>query len=176
MSKATIAYFEGRARVEPIRVILEELAIPYEDQKISFETWVKMKSNTPFGALPSYRKDDMEIFQSHAIIRHLARVHDLYGSTEAERVRCDVIEEAISDLNELVGKAPWRTNFENERADYIANELGPMLERLEQFLKSNQNPGGFWVGSSLTFADLVAKFSKRWAFLQCFWEHRASTV
>ncbi len=156
MSKTTIAYFEARARVEPIRVILEELAIPYEDQKISFETWVKMKSNTPFGALPSYRKDDIEIFQSHAIIRHLARVHDLYGSTEAERVRCDVIEEAISDLNELVGKAPWRTNFANERADYIANELGPMLDRLEQFLKSNQNPSGFWVGSSLTFVDLIA--------------------
>ena len=156
MSKATIAYFEGRARVEPIRVILEELAIPYEDQKVSFETWVKMKSDTPFGALPSYREGDMEIFQSHAIIRHLARVHDLYGSTEAERVRCDVIEEALSDLNELVGKAPWRTNFANERGDYIANELGPALDRLERFLKSNQNPGGFWVGSSLTFVDLIA--------------------
>jgi glutathione S-transferase len=156
MSKAKIAYFEGRARVEPIRVILEELAIPYEDQRVSFETWVKMKSDTPFGALPSYREGDMEIFQSHAIIRHLARVHDLYGSTEAERVRCDVIEEAISDLNELVGKAPWRTNFASERADYIANELGPALDRLERFLKSNQNPGEFWVGSSLTFVDLIA--------------------
>jgi len=156
MSKAMIAYFEGRARVEPIRVILEELAIPYEDQKVSFESWAKMKSDTPFGALPSYREGDMEIFQSHAIIRHLARVHDLYGSTEDERVRCDVIEEAISDLNELVGKAPWRTNFADERADYIANELRPMLDRLERFLKSNQNPGGFWVGSSLTFVDLIA--------------------
>ncbi len=156
MSKATIAYFEGRARVEPIRVILEELAIPYEDEKVSFETWVKMKGETPFGALPSYRKGDMEIFQSHAIIRHLARVHDLYGSTEVERVRCDVIEEAISDLTELVGKAPGRPNFASERADYVANELGPALDRLERFLKSNQNPGGFWVGSSLTFVDLIA--------------------
>ena len=156
MSKTTIAYFDARARVEPIRVILEELGIPYEDQKISFETWVKMKSDTPFGALPSYRTDDIEIFQSHAIIRHLARVHDLYGSTEAERVRCDVIEEAISDLSERVGKAPWRNNFADERADYIANELGPMLDQLERFLKSNQEPGGFWVGSSLTFVDLIA--------------------
>ena len=124
MSKATIAYFEGRARVEPIRVILEELAIPYEFQKVTFETWVRMKGETPFGALPSYRKGDMEIFQSHAIIRHLARVHDLYGSTEAERIRCDVIEEALSDLNELVGKAPWRTNFAEERADVLGNETG----------------------------------------------------
>jgi glutathione S-transferase len=156
VSKTTIAYFEARARIEPIRVILEELAIPYEDQRVSFEAWGEMKSDTPFGALPSYRKDDMEIFQSHAIIRHLARVHDLYGSTEAERVRCDVVEEALCDLSELVGKALWRPHFAEERADYIANELGPTLHRLEQFLKSNQNLGGFWVGSSLTFVDLVA--------------------
>jgi glutathione S-transferase len=156
MARTTIAYFEARARVEAIRVILEELAIPYEDQKISSGTWAEMKSDTPFGALPSYRKGDIEIFQSQAIIRHLARTHGLYGSTEVERVRCDVIEEAISDLNELVGKAPWRTNFTKDREDYIANELGPMLDQLERFLKSNPNPGGFWVGSSLTFVDLIA--------------------
>lgn len=101
MSKVTIAYFDGRARVEPIRVMLEELAIPYEDQRVSFANWVKMKSDTPFGALPSYRDGDFEIFQSHAIIRHLARVHGLYGVTEADRVRCDVIEEAVSDLELL---------------------------------------------------------------------------
>ena len=39
MSKTTIAYFEARARIEPIRVLLEEMAIPYEDQRISFEAW-----------------------------------------------------------------------------------------------------------------------------------------
>jgi glutathione S-transferase len=156
MPDVTIVYFEGRARVEPIRLILEELAIPYDDQRVSFEAWVEMKSETPFGALPSYREGDMEIFQSHAIIRHLARVHDLYGSTEAERVRCDVIEEAVSDLSELVGKAPWKPDFANGRADYVSNELVPALERLERFLISTQNPGRFCVGSSLTFVDLIA--------------------
>ena len=156
MPKVTITYFDARARVEPIRVLLEELAIPYEDLRISFDVWVQMKSKTPFGALPSYRSGDEEIFQSHAIIRHLARVHDLYGKTETDRIRCDMVEEAISDLNELVGKAPWRNNFEIERAGYVANELGPVLSGLERFLKSNQAPGGFWVGSSLTFVDLIA--------------------
>jgi glutathione S-transferase len=156
MSGATIAYFDARARVEPIRVILEELAIPYEDQRVSFEAWLEMKSQTPFGALPSYRHGELEIFQTHAIIRHLARAHDLYGSTESERVRCDVIEEALSDLNELVGKAPWRDGFAKQRAGYVANELGPALEQLERFLESNRDPGGFWVGASLTFVDLVA--------------------
>ena len=156
MTKTAIAYFEARARVEPIRVMLEELAIPYEDQRVSFEAWAKMKSGTPFGALPLLREGDTEIYQSHAIIRHLGRVYDLYGSTESDRVRCDMVEEAISDLNELVGKAPWRENFADERAEYVANELVPALDRLEKFLKANQDRGGFWVGSSLTFVDLIA--------------------
>ncbi len=51
MSKTTIAYFEARARIEPIRALLEEMAIPYEDQRISFEAWAQMKSNTPFREL-----------------------------------------------------------------------------------------------------------------------------
>lgn len=156
MSKPTITYFEGRARVEPIRVMLEELAIPYEDLRLSFDAWTKMKGDTPFEQLPSYRQGDLEIFQSHAIIRHLARVHDLYGSTEAEHVRCDMVEEAISDLTELIGKAPWRPNFREERATFVSRELVPVLGRLERFLETNQDPGGFWVGSSLTFADLIA--------------------
>lgn len=156
MSATTIAYFDARARVEPIRVILEELAIQYEDQRISHDAWIEMKKGTPFGALPRYRSGDLVIFQTPAIIRHLARAHDLYGSTEAQRVRCDMIEEALSDMNELVGKAPWRDDFASQRADYVANELGPALDRLERFLAGNDDPGGFWVGSSLTFVDLVA--------------------
>jgi glutathione S-transferase len=151
-----IVYFEARARVEPIRVLLEELAISYDDQRLSFEDWVELKPSTPFGALPSYGKGDIEIFQSHAIIRHLARVHDLYGSTEVERIRCDMIEAAISDLNELVGKAPWRPDFKNGRVGYVENELGPVLVGLERFLMSNVDSNDFWVGSSLTFVDLIA--------------------
>jgi glutathione S-transferase len=156
MSKASLIYFEARARVEPIRVILEELAIPYEDKSVSFEEWNNMKGDTPFGMLPAYRDGEVEIFQSHAIIRHLARVHDLYGRSEADRVRCDVIEEAISDLGELVGKAPWRPHFERDRTQYVAAELVPALGRLERFLDANPHPDGFWVGDTLTFADLIA--------------------
>ena len=42
MPDVTIVYFEGRARVEPIRLILEELAIPYDDQRVAGEAWVEM--------------------------------------------------------------------------------------------------------------------------------------
>ena len=156
MAKPTITYFDIRARAEPIRLILEELGIEYDDQQVSADDWAELKSKTPFGWLPAYREGDLEIWQSHAIYRHLARVHDLYGSGEEERVRCDVVEEALADLNSLIGRAPWRPGFDKTRADFIRSELSPVLERLERFLRTNETGTSFWVGSSLTFVDLIA--------------------
>ena len=39
MAKPTIIYFDIRARAEPIRLILEELGIEYEDQQVRPEEW-----------------------------------------------------------------------------------------------------------------------------------------
>ena len=99
MTLPTIIYFDIRARAEPIRLILEEVGIQYADQQITDEAWSKLRSKTPFGWLPAYRDRDLEIWQSHAIYRHLARTHNLYGATEEERIRCDIVEEALADLN-----------------------------------------------------------------------------
>ena len=156
MAKPTIIYFDIRARAEPIRLILEELGIEYEDQQVRPEEWPELKPKTPFGWLPAYREGNLEIWQSHAIYRHLARVHDLYGSNEEQRVRCDVVEEALADVNTLIGRAPWRPGFEKTREEFIRSELSPAVARLERFLRTNEAGTSFWVGSSLTFVDLIA--------------------
>ena len=156
MAKPVIIYFDIRARAEPIRLMLEELAIEYDDQQVRSEDWAELKPKTPFGWLPAYREGDLEIWQSHAIYRHLARVHHLYGSNEEERVRCDIVEEALADLNTLIGRATWRAGFEKTRGDFSRNELSPVLARLERYLQTNGKGASFWVGSSLTFVDLIA--------------------
>jgi glutathione S-transferase len=156
MALPRVIYFDIRARAEPIRLILEEMGIQYEDQQITDEEWSKLRPNTPFGWLPAYHDGGLEIWQSHAIYRHLARVHSLYGSTEEERIRCDVAEEAFVDLNTLIGRAPWRPNFDSKRDAFIESELSPVLDRLEGFLRKNPLGSSFWVGSSLTFVDLIA--------------------
>ena len=156
MTLPTVTYFDIRARAEPIRLILEETGIQYEDQQITGQEWPKLRADTPFGWLPMYRNGDLEVWQSHAIYRHLARVHGLYGSDEAERIRCDVVEEALADLNSLIGRAPWRPDFNKTRMEFIERELSPVLDHLERFLQTNPVRSSFWVGSSLTFVDLIA--------------------
>ncbi len=155
MALPTVTYFDIRARAEPIRLILEEAGIQYEDQQITDQEWPKLRADTPFGWLPVYRNGDLEVWQSHAIYRHLARVHGLYGSDEAEHIRCDVVEEALADLNSLIGRAPWRPDFNKTRKEFIERELFPVLDHLERFLQTNPARSSFWVGSSLTFVDLI---------------------
>ena len=132
------------------------MAIAYEDQQITNDQWITLRPKTPFGWLPCYRDNECEIWQSHAIYRHLARVHSLYGATEAERTRCDVVEEAFADLNTLIGRAPWRPDFDQARGDFIERELSPLLDRLERFLCGNPQGPAYWVGASLTFVDFIA--------------------
>jgi len=156
MALPTVIYFDIRARAEPARLILEETEIQYEDQQITDEEWSELRPKTPFGWLPAYRDGEIEIWQSHAIYRHLARTHNLYGATEEERIRCDIVEEALADLNSLIGRAPWRSDFDRTREEFIESELSPVLDHLERFLRGNPLGSSFWVGRSLSFVDLVA--------------------
>jgi len=86
-----ITYFDVRARAEPIRMMLEEKAVAYAERRIHMEEWPALKPTLPFGQLPYYDEGSLRIFQSHAIYRYLARKHDLYGTDETERVRCDMV-------------------------------------------------------------------------------------
>ena len=45
------------------------------------------ESGLDFPNLPYYMEGDLKLTQSNAILRHLARKHDLMGQTSAERAR-----------------------------------------------------------------------------------------
>jgi hypothetical protein len=55
-----------------------------------------------------------------------------------------------------MGRAPWSAHFAEHRSDFISLELSPALVQLERFLASNDGGTDCWVGSSLTFVDLIA--------------------
>ena len=61
MERPTIIYFDIRARAEPIRLILEEMAIAYDDQQITDDQWLDLRPTTPFGWLPCYRDGESEV-------------------------------------------------------------------------------------------------------------------
>ena len=48
----------------------------------------------------------------------LARKHGLCGSSEAERIRVDVVEETFVDLQNDLGGFYWSSRFHDERDEY----------------------------------------------------------
>jgi len=154
MAMPEITYFDVRGRAEPIRLILEGRGVDYEDIQVESEEWKTLKPKTPFGGLPTYREGDLALVQSHAIYRHLARRHEIYGADEAQRVRCDMAVEALRDAKDHLGYAAWRPDFQEQRASFEKNELPEKLGALERFFGADLNGPGHWAGVP-TFADAV---------------------
>lgn len=155
-ASAVLTYFDIRGRAECIRLMLEEIGIAYEDRQITNAEWQDLKPRTPFGQIPLLRIGGVELAQTMAIVRHLARTHGLSGETEVERTRCDIAVEAIRDADHHLGALVWTPGFEENRRLIIENELPVRLAPLEQFLASNPAKTPFWAGASFTFADVVA--------------------
>src|SRR4051812_49600970 len=68
----------GLARDMRVRWALEEVGQPYDVRLVSFD---QMKEPAhlalhPFGQIPTYEEDDLTLFESGAIILHIAEHHD----------------------------------------------------------------------------------------------------
>ncbi len=92
--------------------------------------------------------------QSAAILRHLARVHGLYGTNEAEALRCDVVCGTAMDLRNTFAALRFSPGWADPaaRAKH-ADDIAPKhLARLAKLLGDLD-----WFASEApTFADLVA--------------------
>merc|ERR1711862_708421 len=85
MPNVKLTYFNLRARGEPCRLLLAYGGIKYEDERISppwdpTSTWSTLKPTTPFGQLPILNWDGVEICQSMACARFIAREVGLAGN------------------------------------------------------------------------------------------------
>jgi len=112
--------------------MLELAGVKYEQPAITLETWPSMKPNYPFGQLPLYEEiphgstePTLKIPQSHAIYRFLARKHNLYGKSEADLIRCDVIEEAFTDYILEIGKQFWDKEWQSKKETYDTSSFFP---------------------------------------------------
>jgi glutathione S-transferase len=83
--KPTITAFEsspdrglGLARDTRIRWALEEVGQPYDVRLVSFPA-LKQPAHlalNPFGQIPTYEEDDLVLFESGAIVFHIAETHE----------------------------------------------------------------------------------------------------
>jgi len=140
-------FAQGYVRDLRVRWALEEAGFPYEatliDPKIQASENYRMWQ--PFGQVPAYKDDKVELFESGAIVLHIAAMSEaLAPRGEAGRAR--VTQWVIAALNSI---EPFAQNFIRlrERVPEVEATLVKRLECLSAWLGDKEYlEGGFTAG------------------------------
>lgn len=146
-----LTYFPVRGLGENIRLLCADNGLPLTDVAVQGEQWAELKPKCAFGQLPMFHDGDLELVQSYAILRYLARKHGLYGSNDLEATLIDLVTDGQHDFRMKYVKLIYQ-NYEAGKEDFI-KELPAELEKFEKLLKRNNDGNGFFVGNKISFAD-----------------------
>ena len=150
----------GLARDMRVRWALEETGQPYAVRLVSFEA-LKQPPHLalhPFGQIPTYEDGDLVLFESGAIVLHIAERHaGLLPADANARARAiawlfaalDSVEPPIWDLSMadiLEGDKSWHAERRPMLEDRARARLGQLADRLGD---------GQWLDGAFSVGDLM---------------------
>jgi glutathione S-transferase len=135
---------KGLGRDMRIRWALEEVGQPYEVRLLSFKAMKEPEHLAlhPFGQIPTYQEGDLALFESGAIVFHIAERHaGLLPEDANARARAitwmfaalNTVEAPILDLvvaKFVEGKEPWYEQRLPLVVERIRHRLGELSDRL----------------------------------------------
>jgi glutathione S-transferase len=135
---------QGMARDMPVRWALEEVGQPYDVRLVSFAAMKapEHRALQPFGQIPTYEEGDLTLFESGAIVFHIAERHSALLPDGAD-ARARAIAWMFAALNTveppivnrdiailLEGDRGWREARLPLVEDRIRDRLGELSSRL----------------------------------------------
>ncbi|KAJ8301308.1 hypothetical protein KUTeg_020295 [Tegillarca granosa] len=123
-------YFDLRARGELARMVLNTAGQDFEDIRISFEEWPKVKSSFPTGQLPLLEIDDLKLSQSMAIARYLAREYAMpTGQMPVLEFDGQKLSQSMAIARYLARKFGFagKTNLEQALVDQVVDTVGDLF-------------------------------------------------
>ena len=153
-------FARGLVRDLRVRWALEEAELPYQVKLITHEEKLTpaYRALQPFSQVPSYRDDDVVLFESGAIVLHVARSSgELLPSDQAGRARATAwvfaalnsIEPFIMclvDVDVFSKEEPWAKQSRPHWEGMVKKRLADLAERLS---------GRDWLEDRFTVGDLM---------------------
>ena len=148
-------YFKGRGRAETTRWMLAANGIEFENVVIETPQALadlRASGKLPFDQVPLLEIDRLNLSQSSAMIRYLARKGDLYGDTDHDALWCDMIAGAAADFVEPAMQAAFQPT-RGAAEETLKARFAKFAPRFEACL--NRQGSGFCAARRLSFADIV---------------------
>ncbi|KAG4076973.1 hypothetical protein HA402_015960 [Bradysia odoriphaga] len=150
-----VHYFDIRGRAEPIRMILSYAGAKWKDQRIPSAIPAEIKAVATYGQVPVLEVNGKYLAQTLSICRYLARKLNLTGANEWEAAKCDEIVDGVDEFAHAFGPA-WVEQDPAKKKEIIDNALKTGQEKIiSRFNTMLQTNGGHFVGSNITWADIV---------------------
>jgi len=161
MAPVQLAYWDIRGLAQPIRFLLEYTGTDWEDKyyvtgpgpTYDKSCWFSVKFNLglDFPNLPYLVDGDLKLTQTKAILKYIARKHDLLGKTEQEQIRIDLVDCQNDDMRGAFTGLCYNPDFENLKPKYLEEVLPPRLQQLSNFLGENT----WFAGDNLSYVDFT---------------------
>ncbi|XP_069489086.1 glutathione S-transferase Mu 1-like isoform X1 [Ambystoma mexicanum] len=157
---AILGYWDVRGLGHSIRLLLEYTGTKYEEKMYTCgpapdydrSDWLKEKETLglDFPNLPYFIDGSVKLTQSSAIIRYIARKHNLCGESEEEMVRVDLLQSQVMDFRMQLATIAYSPDFEALKGPYL-KQLPDKLKLFSEFLGQRK----WFAGEKITFADFL---------------------
>lgn len=150
----------GLARDMPVRWALEEVCQPYDVRLVSFAAMKEPAHRAlhPFGQIPTYEEGDLALFESAAIVLHIAERHAglLPGDADARARAIMWMFAAVSTVEPVIVQRETAMYLEHDKSWYA--ERLPMVEdRIRRRLAelSDRLGDADWLDDAFSAGDLL---------------------
>ena len=153
--KLTYFDFDG-GRGEPIRIALHAAGINFEDNRLSFAEFGRIRQGTRFNSVPVLEIDGAAVTQSNAISRYIGKMAGLYPTDDLQALYCDEALDALEDLTHYIVQTFGLQGEELRvaREKLVDGWLSIYLRGLGELLA--RGGGEYFADNGLTVADLKA--------------------
>jgi glutathione S-transferase len=153
-------FAKGLVRDLRVRWALEEAELPYQVELITHEQKLtpSYRALQPFSQVPCYQEDDLSLFESGAIVLHIAsKSASLFPADQVGQARATAwvfaalnsVEPFIMclvDVDIFSREAPWAKESRPHFEDMVRKRLSDLAERLR---------GREWLEERFTVGDLM---------------------
>jgi glutathione S-transferase len=151
---------QGLGRDMPVRWALEEVAHPYDVRLVSFPELKEPahRAFNPFGQIPTYEEGSLVLFESGAIVLHIAESHSELLPTDAN-ARARAIMWMFAALNTMEPPVFERslTAILDRDKSWYADRLAVLDDRVRGRLQelSNRLGNAEWLDGAFSAGDLL---------------------
>ncbi len=166
-----LGYWAIRGLGQPIRFLLAHAEVAFSEVRLGVNQdgsageshdWATHKDtlSMPFPNLPylidSSGPTKVQLTQSNAVMRYLARRFDYYGDTESDQIWIDILQDEAYDFRNLIISTAYTLGTEYQVAfnEFTSTAVPRYLDGFENYL-SNRGIHTHFVGSRISLVDFI---------------------